>query len=181
MTSCAQNCIYLPRWGSKQCRRCPAVLAFCHDPIMGVLGVAALLVWAPPILRSPKPRDHKCSCSNEERLTVVAKVTFLIILVGFFVCLLVFCFFVFRKCDLLVCRGFALSCHKNRQDSWFKSLFVRKVDPRKDAHSNLLTKNEESNLYKIQCKSNTITTQKAFFSIMRKGLFLTAGLCLHSP
>lgn len=25
----------------------PAVLAFCHDPIMGVLGVAALLVWAP--------------------------------------------------------------------------------------------------------------------------------------
>uniref|UniRef100_A0A672ZHX9 NIPSNAP domain-containing protein n=1 Tax=Sphaeramia orbicularis TaxID=375764 RepID=A0A672ZHX9_9TELE len=36
------------------------------------------------------------------------------------------------------------------EDSWFKSLFVRKVDPRKDAHSNLLTKNEESNLYKIQ-------------------------------
>uniref|UniRef100_A0A8C7YUU6 Nipsnap homolog 2 n=1 Tax=Oryzias sinensis TaxID=183150 RepID=A0A8C7YUU6_9TELE len=36
------------------------------------------------------------------------------------------------------------------EDSWFKSLFVRKVDPRKDAHANLLTKNEESNLYKIQ-------------------------------
>uniref|UniRef100_A0AAQ5XWY0 NIPSNAP domain-containing protein n=1 Tax=Amphiprion ocellaris TaxID=80972 RepID=A0AAQ5XWY0_AMPOC len=39
---------------------------------------------------------------------------------------------------------------RNREDSWFKSLFVRKVDPRKDAHANLLTKNEESNLYKIQ-------------------------------
>ncbi|CAJ1065537.1 protein NipSnap homolog 2-like [Xyrichtys novacula] len=47
-------------------------------------------------------------------------------------------------------RGFATSSSRNRQDSWFKSLFVRKVDPRKDAHSNLLTKNEESNLYKIQ-------------------------------
>uniref|UniRef100_A0A8D0D3X2 Nipsnap homolog 2 n=1 Tax=Sander lucioperca TaxID=283035 RepID=A0A8D0D3X2_SANLU len=35
-------------------------------------------------------------------------------------------------------------------NSWFKSLFVRKVDPRKDTHANLLTKNEESNLYKIQ-------------------------------
>lgn len=51
-----------------------------------------------------------------------------------------------------VCRGFATSSSSNGQDSWFKSLFVRKVDPRKDAHSNLLTKNEESNLYKIQCK-----------------------------
>uniref|UniRef100_A0A3Q2NYH3 Nipsnap homolog 2 n=1 Tax=Fundulus heteroclitus TaxID=8078 RepID=A0A3Q2NYH3_FUNHE len=39
---------------------------------------------------------------------------------------------------------------RNREDSWFRSLFVRKVDPRKDAHSTLLTKNEESNLYKIQ-------------------------------
>ncbi|XP_008307441.1 protein NipSnap homolog 2 [Cynoglossus semilaevis] len=47
-------------------------------------------------------------------------------------------------------RGFATSSSSNGQDSWFKSLFVRKVDPRKDAHSNLLTKNEESNLYKIQ-------------------------------
>eukprot|EP00064_Thunnus_orientalis_P004437 superscaffoldBa00000404_g4449 len=49
-------------------------------------------------------------------------------------------------------RGFATSGSRDRQDSWFKSLFVRKVDPRKDAHSNLLTKNEESNLYKIQLK-----------------------------
>lgn len=39
-----------------------------------------------------------------------------------------------------------------REDSWFKSLFVRKVDPRKDAHSHLLAKKEDSNLYKIQCK-----------------------------
>lgn len=37
------------------------------------------------------------------------------------------------------------------QDSWFKSLFVRKVDPRKDAHSHLLAKKEDNNLYKIQC------------------------------
>uniref|UniRef100_A0A7N6FE13 NIPSNAP domain-containing protein n=1 Tax=Anabas testudineus TaxID=64144 RepID=A0A7N6FE13_ANATE len=52
----------------------------------------------------------------------------------------------------LVCgfRGFATSSNRAREDSWFKSLFVRKVDPRKDAHSNLLTKNEENNLYKIQ-------------------------------
>lgn len=38
-----------------------------------------------------------------------------------------------------------------REDSWFKSLFVRKVDPRKDAHSHLLAKKEDNNLYKIQC------------------------------
>ncbi|KAG7224614.1 hypothetical protein INR49_011367 [Caranx melampygus] len=37
-----------------------------------------------------------------------------------------------------------------REDSWFKSLFVRKVDPRKDAHSHLLAKKEDNNLYKIQ-------------------------------
>lgn len=32
----------------------------------------------------------------------------------------------------------------------FRSLFVHKVDPRKDAHSTLLSKKETSNLYKIQ-------------------------------
>ncbi|TNN66401.1 Protein NipSnap 2 [Liparis tanakae] len=37
-----------------------------------------------------------------------------------------------------------------QEDSWFKSLFVRKVDPRKDAHSHLLAKKEDNNLYKIQ-------------------------------
>lgn len=59
------------------------------------------------------------------------------------------CFYFMVAC---VCRGVATSSCRNREDSWFKSLFVRKVDPRKDAHSNLLTKNEESNLYKIQCE-----------------------------
>ncbi|XP_042277376.1 protein NipSnap homolog 1 [Thunnus maccoyii] len=33
---------------------------------------------------------------------------------------------------------------------WFRSLFVHKDDARKDAHSNLLSKKETSNLYKIQ-------------------------------
>uniref|UniRef100_A0A8B9K0M7 Nipsnap homolog 2 n=1 Tax=Astyanax mexicanus TaxID=7994 RepID=A0A8B9K0M7_ASTMX len=42
------------------------------------------------------------------------------------------------------------ACNRDREESWFKSLFVRKVDPRKDAHSHLLAKKEESNLYKIQ-------------------------------
>lgn len=45
-----------------------------------------------------------------------------------------------------------------REDSWFKSLFVRKVDPRKDAHSHLLAKKEDSNLYKIQCLYHLVTT-----------------------
>uniref|UniRef100_A0A5F8GTP3 Nipsnap homolog 1 n=1 Tax=Monodelphis domestica TaxID=13616 RepID=A0A5F8GTP3_MONDO len=39
---------------------------------------------------------------------------------------------------------------KDRESSWFRSLFVHKVDPRKDAHSTLLSKKETSNLYKIQ-------------------------------
>ncbi|MEQ2273702.1 Protein NipSnap 2 [Xenotaenia resolanae] len=53
--------------------------------------------------------------------------------------------------NLSLCvRGLSTSSNRNREDSWFRSLFVRKVDPRKDAHSTLLTKNEESNLYKIQ-------------------------------
>ncbi|KAK1790127.1 hypothetical protein P4O66_013966, partial [Electrophorus voltai] len=47
-------------------------------------------------------------------------------------------------------RSFSASSNRNGEDSWFKSLFVRKVDPRKDAHSHLLAKKEESNLYKIQ-------------------------------
>ncbi|KGL82874.1 Protein NipSnap 1, partial [Tinamus guttatus] len=36
------------------------------------------------------------------------------------------------------------------EGSWLRSLFVHKVDPRKDAHSNLLAKRETSSLYKIQ-------------------------------
>uniref|UniRef100_A0A8C0U3Z9 Protein NipSnap homolog 1-like n=1 Tax=Cyanistes caeruleus TaxID=156563 RepID=A0A8C0U3Z9_CYACU len=39
---------------------------------------------------------------------------------------------------------------REAEGSWFRSLFVHKVDPRKDAHSNLLSKKETSNLYKIQ-------------------------------
>ncbi|KAM7148484.1 protein NipSnap homolog 2 isoform 2-T2 [Molossus nigricans] len=47
-------------------------------------------------------------------------------------------------------RGLTSSSNRPREDSWLKSLFVRKVDPRKDAHSNLLAKKETSSLYKIQ-------------------------------
>ncbi|XP_032461487.1 protein NipSnap homolog 2 isoform X2 [Phocoena sinus] len=46
----------------------------------------------------------------------------------------------------------ASSINRPREDSWLKSLFVRKVDPRKDAHSNLLAKRETSSLYKLQFK-----------------------------
>ncbi|XP_004628107.1 protein NipSnap homolog 1 [Octodon degus] len=44
----------------------------------------------------------------------------------------------------------ARSYSKDNEGSWFRSLFVHKVDPRKDAHSTLLSKKETSNLYKIQ-------------------------------
>lgn len=60
------------------------------------------------------------------------------------------CFFVcFAKFKL--CIWFHRRSLSAYQDSWFKSLFVRKVDPRKDAHSHLLAKKEDNNLYKIQC------------------------------
>ncbi|KAI1232881.1 hypothetical protein IHE44_0006061 [Lamprotornis superbus] len=48
--------------------------------------------------------------------------------------------------DLPSSRGYS----RDAEGSWFRSLFVHKVDPRKDAHSNLLSKKETSNLYKIQ-------------------------------
>ncbi|NXX55181.1 NIPS1 protein, partial [Scopus umbretta] len=48
--------------------------------------------------------------------------------------------------DPLSRRGYS----RDAEGSWFRSLFVHKVDPRKDAHSNLLSKKETSNLYKIQ-------------------------------
>ncbi|MCJ8740529.1 hypothetical protein PDJAM_G00060040 [Pangasius djambal] len=51
---------------------------------------------------------------------------------------------------VLTLRTLSASSNRNREDSWFKSLFVRKVDPRKDAHSHLLAKKEDHNLYKIQ-------------------------------
>uniref|UniRef100_A0A8B9GK60 Nipsnap homolog 2 n=1 Tax=Amazona collaria TaxID=241587 RepID=A0A8B9GK60_9PSIT len=50
----------------------------------------------------------------------------------------------------LALRGLASSASRPGEDSWLKSLFVRKVDPRKDAHSNLLAKRETSSLYKLQ-------------------------------
>lgn len=49
-------------------------------------------------------------------------------------------------------RSLTSSNNRPREDSWLKSLFVRKVDPRKDAHSNLLAKKETSSLYKLQCE-----------------------------
>uniref|UniRef100_A0A671F344 Nipsnap-like protein 1 n=1 Tax=Rhinolophus ferrumequinum TaxID=59479 RepID=A0A671F344_RHIFE len=42
---------------------------------------------------------------------------------------------------------------KDNKGTWFCSLFVHKVDPRKDAHSTLLSRKETSNLYKIQFHS----------------------------
>lgn len=51
----------------------------------------------------------------------------------------------------MYCRLLYRSLSAFREDSWIKSLFVRKVDPRKDAHSHLLAKKEDNNLYKIQC------------------------------
>uniref|UniRef100_A0A2K5PBN0 Nipsnap homolog 2 n=1 Tax=Cebus imitator TaxID=2715852 RepID=A0A2K5PBN0_CEBIM len=56
-------------------------------------------------------------------------------------------------CSLLPgLRTWTSSSHRSREDSWLQSLFVRKVDPRKDAHSNLLAKKETSSLYKLQFK-----------------------------
>nr|XP_019574635.1 PREDICTED: protein NipSnap homolog 2 isoform X2 [Rhinolophus sinicus] len=56
-------------------------------------------------------------------------------------------------CSLLPgLRRLTSSNNRPREDSWLKSLFVRKVDPRKDAHSNLLAKKETSSLYKLQFK-----------------------------
>lgn len=46
-------------------------------------------------------------------------------------------------------RGFA----ESSDVGWFRSFFVHKVDSRKDAHSNLLSKKETSHLYKIQCEN----------------------------
>ncbi|XP_072909677.1 protein NipSnap homolog 2 [Hemitrygon akajei] len=54
---------------------------------------------------------------------------------------------------LTLTRALSATSFNNREDSWFKSLFVRKVDPRKDAHSNLLAKKETSSLYKVQFHS----------------------------
>ncbi|TTC00274.1 T-complex protein 1 subunit zeta [Bagarius yarrelli] len=55
---------------------------------------------------------------------------------------------------VLTTRTLSASSNLHREDSWFKSLFVRKVDPRKDAHSHLLAKKEDHNLYKIQLRKS---------------------------
>lgn len=62
---------------------------------------------------------------------------------------------------LSLCRRLSESGDKG----WFRSLFVHKVDARKDAHSNLLSKRETSNLYKIQCR------HEAFYLLACGGLF----------
>uniref|UniRef100_A0A8C8FXS8 NIPSNAP domain-containing protein n=1 Tax=Oncorhynchus tshawytscha TaxID=74940 RepID=A0A8C8FXS8_ONCTS len=62
---------------------------------------------------------------------------------------------------ILTIRSLSASTNKNREDSWFKSLFVRKVDPRKDAHSQLLAKKEDTNLYKIQCSEEVLPSINA--------------------
>lgn len=67
----------------------------------------------------------------------------------------VLCLPYFEKFTILIISNMRIWFHRRSlsafQDSWFKSLFVRKVDPRKDAHSHLLAKKEDNNLYKIQC------------------------------
>uniref|UniRef100_A0A8C5AVB5 Nipsnap homolog 2 n=1 Tax=Gadus morhua TaxID=8049 RepID=A0A8C5AVB5_GADMO len=60
------------------------------------------------------------------------------------------CFLFISPLGALQYRSLCASNNRPGEDSWFKSLFVRKVDPRKGAHSHLLAKKEESNLYKIQ-------------------------------
>lgn len=51
-----------------------------------------------------------------------------------------------KLCSVWTVRGFA-----NKSDEgWLGSMFAHKVDARRDAHSNLLSKKETSNLYKIQ-------------------------------
>jgi hypothetical protein len=54
-----------------------------------------------------------------------------------------------RTGDIAAAAG-ARSYSKDSEGSWFRSLFVHKVDPRKDAHSTLLSKKDTSNLYKIR-------------------------------
>ncbi|XP_059105331.1 protein NipSnap homolog 2 [Peromyscus eremicus] len=60
------------------------------------------------------------------------------------------------------------SSPRAREDSWLKSLFVRKVDPRKDAHSNLLAKKETSSLYKLQF--HNVWCLCCFFSLSQEVL-----------
>ncbi|XP_018596005.1 protein NipSnap homolog 1 isoform X3 [Scleropages formosus] len=53
------------------------------------------------------------------------------------------------KCELSSWVSLRRFTHSNDR-GWFRSLFVHKVEPRTDTHSNLLSKKETSSLYKIQ-------------------------------
>uniref|UniRef100_A0A8B9XI18 Uncharacterized protein n=1 Tax=Bos mutus grunniens TaxID=30521 RepID=A0A8B9XI18_BOSMU len=55
--------------------------------------------------------------------------------------------------------------NRPREDGWLKSLFVHKVDPRTDAHSNLLAKKETSSLYKLQFHNVTPERLEAYNKI----------------
>ncbi|CAM9961398.1 unnamed protein product [Lampetra fluviatilis] len=47
------------------------------------------------------------------------------------------------------CVSVSAAC-RDKERGWLKKMFVQKVDPRTDAHSNLLSKKETSSLYKLQ-------------------------------
>uniref|UniRef100_A0AC11BWT4 Uncharacterized protein n=1 Tax=Ovis aries TaxID=9940 RepID=A0AC11BWT4_SHEEP len=84
------------------------------------------------------------------------------------------------RVDLLQ-NGLASPCHllpqlwkltspnnRPRKDGWLKSLFVQKVNPKKDAHSNLLAKKETSSLYKLQVHNVTSERLEAYNKICQE-------------
>ena len=62
-------------------------------------------------------------------------------------------------------RKLTSSNNRPREDGWLKSLFVQKVDPGTDAHSNLLAKKETSSLYKLQFHDVTPERLEAYNKI----------------
>ncbi|XP_040092578.1 protein NipSnap homolog 2-like [Oryx dammah] len=58
--------------------------------------------------------------------------------------------------------------NRPREDGWLKSLFVQKVNPRKDAHCNLLAKKETSSLYKLQFHNVTSECLEAYNKICQE-------------
>lgn len=59
---------------------------------------------------------------------------------------------------------------------WWSSVFGHKVDVRKDAHSNLLSKKATSGLYKIQCKLFLIPSKQ--MGLMTQYDIKQTGLCV---
>lgn len=59
---------------------------------------------------------------------------------------------------------------KSDHGGWWSSVFGHKVDARKDAHSNLLSKKATSGLYKIQCKLFPIKPSKQTGLILKHGI-----------